>query len=137
MCPDLHLYVLFITDQYKKKNIGQAILVGKCCHCRINCTVFQIFTGCHCIGQNATASPGLCNPDCDMLYVYIAVSFVLFMIQTTTFIPNFIFTMRFVVLFILHWFYLISQIAFTGYFLLYTFTDRNIAFLVPLSRFTC
>ena len=30
----LHLYVLFITDQYKKK-IGQAILVGKCCHCRI------------------------------------------------------------------------------------------------------
>ena len=36
MCPDLHLYVLFITDQNPKKNIGQAILVGKCCHCRIN-----------------------------------------------------------------------------------------------------
>jgi hypothetical protein len=44
--PFLHLYALFITDQYKKKfylkltnikkNIGQAILVGKCCHCRIN-----------------------------------------------------------------------------------------------------
>jgi hypothetical protein len=30
----LCLYVLFITDQYK--NIGQAILVGKCLHCRIN-----------------------------------------------------------------------------------------------------
>ena len=30
----LHLYVLFITDNIKKK-IGQAILVGKCCHCRI------------------------------------------------------------------------------------------------------
>ena len=30
----LHLYVLFITDQYKKK-YWEAILVGKCCHCRI------------------------------------------------------------------------------------------------------
>ena len=28
------LYVLFITDQYQK-NIGEVILVDKCCHCRI------------------------------------------------------------------------------------------------------
>ena len=37
----LHLYVLFITDQYPKTNIGQAILVGKCCHCR---TKFNIMS---------------------------------------------------------------------------------------------
>ena len=35
MCPVLHLHALFITDQYQK-NIEQAILVSKCCHCRIN-----------------------------------------------------------------------------------------------------
>ena len=50
MCPVLHLYVLFITDQYQKmfylyltnikKNIRQAILVGKCCHCRINIYIY-------------------------------------------------------------------------------------------------
>ena len=49
MCPVLHLYVLFITDQYQKmfylyltnikKYIRQAILVGKCCHCRINIVI--------------------------------------------------------------------------------------------------
>ena len=32
-----YICVLFITDQYKKKYwAGYSILVGKCCHCRIN-----------------------------------------------------------------------------------------------------
>jgi len=56
---------------------------------------FKIFTGCHCIGQNATASPGLCKPDCDMLYAYVALFFIFMMTQTIGLMPNYIFTMRY------------------------------------------
>jgi hypothetical protein len=49
MCPVLHLYVLFITDQYKKNNIGQVILVGKCSHSMINlCRCLINYTDCTC-----------------------------------------------------------------------------------------
>ena len=34
----LHVYVLFITDQYQK-NYWAGLLVGKCCHCRINLNI--------------------------------------------------------------------------------------------------
>ena len=36
-----------------------------------------------------------------------------------------------IIIFILHLFYLRNQIALTGYFLLYAATDQDIAFLVP------
>jgi hypothetical protein len=42
----------------------------------------------------------------------------------------------YLVVFFLH-FYLSSKIAMTGYFLLYTVTDWNVAFLVTLSHVTC
>jgi hypothetical protein len=51
---NVHLYVLFITDKYKK-NIGQAILVGKCCHCRkysINITYGVVFVQFHWLNQS-------------------------------------------------------------------------------------
>ena len=38
------------------------------------------------------------------------------------------------IIFILHWFYLSSQVVLAGYFLLYTVTDQDIIVLVPGGR---
>ncbi|XP_052081249.1 solute carrier organic anion transporter family member 3A1-like [Mytilus californianus] len=52
------------------------------------------YADCKCIGEGATATPGLCKPDCDMLYDYISEVFVFALLQTIALMPEYIFVMR-------------------------------------------
>jgi hypothetical protein len=49
-CAPMWAELTFLCSIYNwpisKKNIGQAILVGKCCHCRINLYISAIFACC-------------------------------------------------------------------------------------------
>ncbi|CAC5385089.1 unnamed protein product [Mytilus coruscus] len=65
-------------------------------YCHAGCMEHNIegYADCKCIGEGATATPGLCKPDCDMLYVYISLVFVFALSQTIALMPEYIFVMR-------------------------------------------
>ncbi|VDI50018.1 solute carrier organic anion transporter family, member 3A [Mytilus galloprovincialis] len=65
-------------------------------YCQAGCMEHNLdgYAECKCIGEGATATPGLCKPDCDMLYVYISLVFVFALSQTIALMPEYIFVMR-------------------------------------------
>ncbi|VDI78736.1 solute carrier organic anion transporter family, member 2B, partial [Mytilus galloprovincialis] len=54
----------------------------------------QGFTNCTCIGPLATAKPGLCSTDCQMLVPYLVVTCVFSLIESLVIMPSFIFMLR-------------------------------------------
>ncbi|VDI78739.1 solute carrier organic anion transporter family, member 3A [Mytilus galloprovincialis] len=54
----------------------------------------QGFSNCTCIGQSATAKPGLCSTDCQMLVPYLVVTCVFSLIESLVIMPSFIFMLR-------------------------------------------
>lgn len=54
----------------------------------------QTFIDCGCVGENGTASPGLCDTKCTMMAPYLALGLVSGLVGTTAAMPSIIFSIR-------------------------------------------